>query len=195
MVTIDQITEKVKARFWAKVEKSDGCWLWTAKCTAGKGRWLYGEFRIGKSTVMAHRASWMINRGEIPRGLKVCHTCDNTQCVRPDHLFLGTQKANIEDAVSKGRMASGERNAMALYPELRAKCGAYGERNGTHTHPEKRIRGEQFPQAKLTEYSVQVIRESHAAGLGGYKRLGIEFGVSWETIRNVVKRKTWAHVA
>lgn len=91
------------ARFWVKVEKSDTCWLWTASL-AGKG---YGQFAPGGhqgTPLMAHRVAWEITNGAIPDGLFVCHRCDNPKCVRPDHLFLGSNAENMQDASRKGRI-------------------------------------------------------------------------------------------
>lgn len=87
-------------RFWSKVQKSDGCWLWTAsRGTAG-----YGYF-VGLKSRQAHRVAWELTNGKpVPSGLMVCHTCDVRACVRPDHLFLGTAKDNAQDAVSKDRL-------------------------------------------------------------------------------------------
>lgn len=68
----------------------------------------YGKIALhrGAKAIGAHRASWMINSAlDIPDGLFVCHHCDNRQCVRPDHLFIGTQKDNLEDASRKGRLS------------------------------------------------------------------------------------------
>lgn len=85
-------------RFWAKVAKGDDCWLWTGAVAGYPGN-DYGAFNKGK----AHRFSWELHRGPIPAGLFVLHKCDVTRCVRPDHLFLGTQKDNMQDMVAKGR--------------------------------------------------------------------------------------------
>jgi hypothetical protein len=86
-------------RFWAKVGKTESCWLWTGS-RLGRG---YGMFRHNGKTVKAHRIAWELEYGPVPQGLYVLHTCDNPPCVRPEHLFLGTQFANMRDMVSKGR--------------------------------------------------------------------------------------------
>lgn len=100
------ITPQVVSRFWAKVNKTDGCWLWTASTTRGYGQ---VAFRADGRFVMvyAHRLSWELSYGGIPAGLSVLHRCDTPRCVRPDHLFLGTQRDNLTDARQKGRLIDG----------------------------------------------------------------------------------------
>ncbi len=95
----------VSERFWAKVDTSGECWLWTA-CTKRDG---YGRIWHRGKVAIAHRVAWELERGPIPEGLFVCHHCDNHRCVRPDHLFLGTQADNLQDMTAKGRRAVGER--------------------------------------------------------------------------------------
>jgi hypothetical protein len=107
----------IETRFWAKVQKTDGCWLWTDTLT-DKG---YGKISVktnGKwKPDLAHRVSYELHYGSIPSGLHVCHQCDNPQCVRPDHLFLGTNDDNIQDKMNKGRQMRGTKAKAAKMTE------------------------------------------------------------------------------
>lgn len=86
-----------------KVEKTDGCWLWTgAKNASGYGLYTWREG--GKSHCMgAHRAGYILTHGDIDRDVQCCHRCDNPGCVNPEHIFLGSAKDNAQDMLAKGR--------------------------------------------------------------------------------------------
>lgn len=93
----------VEEWFWTFVDKTDTCWLWTGKL-AGRG---YGQVSAkvdGRWTmVYAHRVSYERHHGPIPAGMEVLHSCDVPNCVRPDHLSVGTRRQNMMDAHLKDR--------------------------------------------------------------------------------------------
>jgi hypothetical protein len=104
---MDKLIERAIARrqlvdrFWSKIKvgKPDECWEWQA-ATNKRG---YGHFKWNGKVKYSHRMSWILHNGKIPKGLFVCHTCDNPKCVNPAHLFLGTNQDNMDDMVNKGR--------------------------------------------------------------------------------------------
>jgi hypothetical protein len=95
----------IAERFWSKVWITDTCWIWTGAMTAA-GELGYGILKVDRSrrNVLAHRFAYELTHGPIPSGLMVCHTCDVRKCVRPDHLFLGTAKDNVRDAIAKTQL-------------------------------------------------------------------------------------------
>lgn len=112
---------------WRRVDK-DGpvpshrpelgpCWLWTGATTHNG----YGHLRIFEQMYMAHRLTFMLENGFLSESLLVLHDCDNPPCVRPGHLFAGTQQDNIDDAARKGRLARGEALPQAKLTEAGVK--------------------------------------------------------------------------
>lgn len=96
-------------RFWSHVLFDDECWLWAGP-VANDG---YGKMNAQRKQWRAHRLSWTITRGPLNDTVSVLHRCDTPLCVRPAHLFLGTNADNVRDMVDKGRQARGERLATA----------------------------------------------------------------------------------
>lgn len=97
--------------FWTRVVKTDGCWFYTRTHRNG-----YARVAILGYLTQAHQLSWMIaNNRFIPKGMEVCHSCDNHACVRPDHLVLGTHTENMHDMWRKGRAKPhGRTNSRSL---------------------------------------------------------------------------------
>lgn len=163
----DSNHEKQKAqikRFWEKVKKTsdNSCWEWQAyRHPAG-----YGRFKTYFGTqVNAHRFSWEITYGEIPSGMFVCHKCDNRPCIRPDHLFLGTQKDNVRDALKKNRMMM----------HLNA------------------ARGSDNLNAKLFEADIPVIIALNVSG-ESMQSIATKYNISPSSISKIISGKAWKHV-
>lgn len=127
----------VAEKFWARVNKSDDCWVWGGYLLPN-GYGVTSRTKDG-AKALAHRAAWQLVNGPIPRGMDICHTCDNPSCARPEHLFVGTRSDNMRDCASKNRLLGSN-----------GKC-----------------RGENHPSHKLTWDKVREIRarsnESHSA--------------------------------
>jgi endogenous inhibitor of DNA gyrase (YacG/DUF329 family) len=100
------------ARFWARVAKSEDCWLWQGPLLRDG----YGQVSTNGRPKPAHRISWEAADGPIPTGLYVLHRCDTPACVRPEHLFLGTAADNYADSRAKGRNTRGPRSTSMRKP-------------------------------------------------------------------------------
>ena len=107
--TRQPVTDRVAAKFFANVDRSGDCWLWTGK-TDKDG---YGIFYKDGGDFRAHRAAYEIGHGVAPGDMCVCHRCDNPRCVNPEHMFLGTSETNTADRNAKGRQARGVRQHLA----------------------------------------------------------------------------------
>lgn len=150
----------VAERLWSRVDKGHGCWLWRGYVTAAG----YGQMGAG----LTHRVSYELTYGPIPTGLEICHSCDTPNCVRPDHLFIGTHAENMADMAIKNR-------------------SNYGR------HPESIKRGEQVGTSILTSAQVIEIRLQHKAGMT-QAQLARQYRVTASCIYDVIKRKNWAHI-
>lgn len=96
---------------WSKINiKSDGeCWEWNK----GLNNYGYGYIRINKKIYLVHRLIYELINSPIPKGMLVCHHCDNRKCCNPNHLFLGTCDDNVQDMIRKGRQCKGENKPMS----------------------------------------------------------------------------------
>ena len=150
--------------FWAKVDRQpEGCWPWLG-CKISTG---YGQVPSGsraKPRMLAHRFAASITMGDWNPDLHTLHHCDNRPCVRPSHLFQGTDLDNVRDCISKGR--------FVMAPHESA---------------------DRHPRAKLTDGQVKEIYIRRKSGECG-AALAREFGVSDITVYHIVKRRTWKTV-
>lgn len=158
---------------WNHVDKSAGpdeCWPWQGTMTV----YGYGQFKCQSGLWRAHRLIFILTNGPVPSELVVRHKCDNRQCCNPRHLEIGTHDDNMKDAVTRKRMASGDRSFV-------------------RSHPEKLKRGESNSNAKLNEDKVREIRiliESQMPII----HIANKFGVCATTISNIRSGKIWVHV-
>lgn len=178
----------LEERFWSKVKKTNTCWFWTGG-TNNMGYGMIGESVKPYRHTLAHRLSFELANGNIPQGMFVLHACDTPACVRPDHLSLGTQTDNMQDATQKGRVRKGASHPSHLRPET----VAHGDRHGAHTHPESVPKGSARPNAKLTEDQVCEIRTAREAG-ELLASIAERFRLNKVTVWAVVHRRTWRHV-
>src|SRR5258708_12162 len=108
IIPVAALSEKVLARYWAKVDKANGptvhrflgqCWPWLASTCGQMG---YGQFTVAGWPYLAHRVGWAIEHGEDPGDQLVLHHCDNAICQRPAHFYLGDSQANSDDMKERG---------------------------------------------------------------------------------------------
>lgn len=171
------INSTLAERFWSKVnlkgpypdvvdypKLKTRCWLWTGAVD----RQNYGRSKFYGEQV-AHRIAWSITYGKIKNRLCALHKCDNSLCVRPSHLFLGSRETNMRDKCAKGRQAKGKTMS-------------------------KVTRGESNPAAKLRDRDAIKIRRMYSTNKFSCTALGRLFSVSRPTICNVVNYHTFKHL-
>ena len=158
------VATPVAQRFETKYEAIpfSGCWLWTDALDKDG----YGRLQMpGKRTLKAHRVSYELHVGAVPKGKIVCHHCDVRCCVNPTHLYAGDWNDNVQDCMRRGRYVAGGK------PHL-------GARNG---------------MAKLTESQAIEIRRRVDAGETQVS-LATEFNLHISTVHNLVRRRKWRHL-
>jgi hypothetical protein len=164
------IAHHVVEDFWSQVNvgKEAECWEWIGEDWYKGLKGMYGVARSvvsGKKTT-AHRVAWELTNGPIPKGLFALHKCDNKPCCNPNHLFIGTQSDNIQDASNKGRMVgfTGKHHSE----ESKHRMGEL-HKGFCHTEESKRKIGESHKREKL---SVETRNKMSASQYGNKKALG-----------------------
>lgn len=100
----------------SKIQKNK-CVEWQENLTSNG----YGKCCVAAKTQSAHRISYQLFKGEIPKKMLVLHRCDNRKCINPEHLYLGDQKQNIKDMDERGRR--GKRRFFLKYSfEISKNC-------------------------------------------------------------------------
>jgi hypothetical protein len=155
------------ARFWSKVDVqplAHKCWEWRAGLFDNG----YGQFKVDGQSTQAHRFAFAyFNGGGLEAWAHICHQCDNRKCCNPRHLFGGSARDNVYDAMGKGR----------------------------RDEAVKGKRGERCNFAKLTADKVRDIRAEYAKGHATYRIIANRYGVTEGLIGQIVKRKVWNHIA
>lgn len=150
--------------FWKKVNKNapNGCWEYNNE-RCGK---MHAPVTFKGVHTHAHRISWELHHGKIPKGKFILHNCDNGICVNPAHLRIGTQKENMHDMFSRGR---------------------------GYKFPVRK--GEQHGMAKISEEDVREIRKSYASGDVSQWDLARKYKIGQTQIGRIIKKEVWKDVA
>ncbi len=158
-LTEEENIQRIKKYYEKYVVKREGCWDWNG-IIEHTGYAILGI----RPPIKAHRASWIIHYGKIPKGLLVCHNCpggDDPKCTNPEHLWLGTHKENTQDKIAKGRSNT--------------------------------PRGSQLKVAKLNEVQVKEIRLMLEKKVT-CTEISKKYDVNIKVISRIKNRETWKHV-
>lgn len=148
--------------FWAHVTKTNQCWIWNG--TTQNMR--YGVFWVRKKRILAHRYSLELVGDKPRRNQVVSHKCDNPLCVKPSHLFIGSQADNLHDMFQKGR----------------------GNQSGLELGRGKK--GEDSPMHRLTTEQVKEIKSSK----DGVMIIAKRYNIAHSSISNIRNGKAWKHI-
>lgn len=168
ILTPDLFTPEFRRRFWSRIIKQDGCWLWTG-ATFRKG---YGNVHIRAiGNIGAHIIAYVISTGKVlDQQDYVLHSCDNPPCCNSAHLWVGSQQENIQDAIAKNRFVFNIKFAQS-----------------------KQLKGRLHSNTHLTDNDVLAIRHARAEGYS-QRYLASLYGVCYQAIQSIEHYRTWKHI-
>lgn len=121
-----------------------------------------------KTTARSVRIAYLIQHGKDPYPFEILHSCDRPRCVFGAHLRVGTRQDNMDDAVTRKRMAT-------------------GDRNGSRTHPERLLRGENHHSVKNTDVEVAEMRRLYNEECWTATQISAKFGVGISSTCRIIK--------
>jgi DNA-binding MarR family transcriptional regulator len=157
--------KSVEDRFWARVEKTDGCWLAGGKNYGNK----YLPISLGpkRGQTSMHRFSFELHHGPVPLGLFVCHKCDVKNCVNPEHLYAGTHESNNLDSIDRGLFAGPRAPSRVQH--------APGRRYGG-------------PGRAMTKEQREQLRAEYASGEWTQMQLAARYHINQSTVSATIRR-------
>lgn len=180
LLTVPPLTPERQTEFWSRVNRApDGCWEWSGSVNSitptdkrMNPKNGYGVFAVGGHVFNAHRVAASIGLEDFNSALFVLHKCDNKRCVRPSHLYMGDQKQNFTDAVSRKRNYLGSDESRQYQRQVTS--------------------GEGNPKARLTGAQVLEIRRRYIGRQGiSQAELAKEYGVSQGQIGRIIRGENW----
>lgn len=168
---LEQIKEILRSRSYTD---NNGCYLWQGATVKG-----YGRLMRNKKSFRIHRLSYIIHKGEIPKGLQVLHTCDIKNCWNPEHLFLGTDLDNKLDKLTKNRQYQGKRHHWYGTIGSKPNQNKFGGNSANHA---------------LTDNAARQIHILFKSWTGSLRKFAKQFPVNESTVRRILIGHCYPHI-